>query len=370
VRSLNKIYPLILSINEQYKLRRLGNRYRDKVRKMDRLLTGKGVKGLTPSQKREVDNYWKRFGLKVDMNCHRVLTAVYGEFDVRYIPEDLFFTRIERGGIDHSMLRVYVDKNNYKKLYPKVKTPDIVLKAENGFFTNEEGEILTERKAIEYILSGEGRFILKPSLLSGGGKRIETFEIHNSIFKSTKKDDIGELLERSGKNFVIERMMEQYPEMGKFHPSSVNTVRTMTMWDGNDTRALSSFMRFGNNGSYVDNFSSGGMICGIDKMGRLRRSAKDMDMNSYEVHPQTKERFAGFDVPRFGDIIEKARELHREMKYFSFASWDFAIDRDQNIIMIEVNLDGQGLFPHQMVNGPLFGEHTERILSSILNTDE
>ena len=59
--------------------------------------------------------------------------------------------------------------------------------------------------------------------------------------------------------------------------------------------------------------------------------------------------------------------LHAQMPRFRLVSWDFAIDPDGEPVLIEANLHYGELDFHQINNGPIFGEDTEKILKEVFN---
>ena len=44
------------------------------------------------------------------------------------------------------------------------------------------------------------------------------------------------------------------------------------------------------------------------------------------------------------------------MPYFRIISWDIAIDKNGNFILIEYNIKGQDINFHQLNNGPVFNK--------------
>jgi hypothetical protein len=46
-------------------------------------------------------------------------------------------------------------------------------------------------------------------------------------------------------------------------------------------------------------------------------------------------------------------------------SWDIAFDEQENPVLIEANLKDGELDFHQLNNGPLFGDDTEKILDEV-----
>ena len=70
-----------------------------------------------------------------------------------------------------------------------------------------------------------------------------------------------ELRYREDAHYVLEEKIVQHPDLAAFHPSSVNTIRIVTLYD--DKRDILHFMfakfRIGNRGAYLDNTHAGGI---------------------------------------------------------------------------------------------------------------
>ena len=121
----------------------------------------------------------------------------------------------------------------------------------------------------------------------------------------------------------------------------------------------------GIDGSRVDNCSSGGIVCGITPDGILKDVAYDAMANAYHRHPQGYS-FGGVKLVGFDKCINLAKKLASRFYGVSrLISWDFAINEDGEPILIEMNISFGEIDFHQLCNGPIFGEDTERILKEV-----
>jgi hypothetical protein len=65
-------------------------------------------------------------------------------------------------------------------------------------------------------------------------------------------------------------------------------------------------------------------------------------------------------------IIDAAKRLHGRIPGIGIISWDFMIDKDENIVLIECNLSSQTIWGNQMLNGrSFFGDDTEKMIKLI-----
>ena len=138
--------------------------------------------------------------------------------------------------------------------------------------------------------------------------------------------------------FMAEEIILQHSAMSKLNPDSVNTIRIVTMRNKGNVVAPLASIRIGRLGSCVDNFCSGGMAAKINvDSGIVETAAFDRNLESFEIHPDTKIKIVGFQIPLWEKVVEcvlEASELLPECRYIG---WDVAIGKDDNIYLIEGN---------------------------------
>lgn len=145
---------------------------------------------------------------------------------------------------------------------------------------------------------------------------------------------------------VVEEYVVQHPEMSKLAPSSVNTIRVVTISDykkpvtpdGKHMDIAYTALRIGGGSSIVDNFHSGGMCAAIDmETGTLVTDAADMQGNVFEYHPVTGVKIKGFQIPRFQEVLDMVTEACNEHKISGYLGWDIAVT-EKGPVLIEINL--------------------------------
>jgi len=72
-------------------------------------------------------------------------------------------------------------------------------------------------------------------------------------------------------------------------------------------------------------------------------------------------------LPGYKKAVELVKKAHLKLGHFRLVSWDIAIGADETPVFIEYNLFFQGISLHQMNNGPLFGDKTEKVLEFVFN---
>jgi hypothetical protein len=126
--------------------------------------------------------------------------------------------------------------------------------------------------------------------------------------------------------------------MDLLNPSCINTLRMLTLRDGQSYHFFSGFMRIGINNSIVDNLAQGNLTVGIEKeSGRLMPfaySAKTYSEHGrLDRHPQTQTRFKDFEIPYFKEAVEMVTSLHMLFQQFFMIGWDIGITPDGPIVI-------------------------------------
>lgn len=144
---------------------------------------------------------------------------------------------------------------------------------------------------------------------------------------------------------IVEECIEQNYEMGKFHPSSVNTVRIATFIKDNDIKVLFSFFKMGRNNSDVDNAGAGGILASVDSVnGKIISDGFSEVGEIYKYHPNTNIIIKGNCMPEWNKAIELVKNLAMVVPEQIYVGWDLAYT-DTGWIMIEGNSWGQFICP-------------------------
>lgn len=317
---------------------------------------------LTKEQKKQIKKYWTRFTKDFDIGFHKYYINRTGNFDVRFIPDDLFAGYIDRYLNNREIECGIADKNYFDMYLKGFKLPRTYVHYINGQFLDDNYNLINIQDAIN-ILMKYNSFIVKPSMTSYGGKNVEFFENYNY-------DQIKEYLENlSINNLIFQEPIEQNECMSILHPNSVNTIRIMTLIINGKVQTLSSSLRLGVGSSKVDNASAGGIYCGIKEDGTLTDFAYNSMGEKYKSHPDGGE-FNKCKIPYMDKVKETVKQAAQRFPHFRLIGWDIAIDKKGEPIIIEANLTMSSLDVVQTVGGPLFGEYTEQILEEVFDKNK
>lgn len=168
-----------------------------------------------------------------------------------------------------------------------------------------------------------------------------SYGIGAKVIKIANRDEAiaaYEKLSQAGEWIVEDRIIQSL-EMSAWNESSVNTVRLPCFLSSNgDFHVLAPFMRVGRKGFVIDNAGGGGILACVDeKSGIITTNGYDEAGMEYSVHPESKIKFMGWQVPRWQELLELAEEIFRkclpEHRYIGF---DFALT-DDGWVVIEGN---------------------------------
>lgn len=191
--------------------------------------------------------------------------------------------------------------------------------------------------------AGSSRIIYKP--IEGiGGFGIESF----SIDENNISEIYGRLKDMP--EGIVEEYVVQHPDMSALSPSSVNTIRVVTVVskrkpvtpDGRYMDISYACVRMGGGKGIVDNLHSGGLAAVIDiNTGVLITDGADYEGNPAAVHPQTGVTIKGYKIPLFDQVIQFVRDLCAMELVEGSIGWDIAIT-ENGPVLIEANV-GPGI---------------------------
>lgn len=329
---------------------------------MERRILRKNLKSSPPrSFKDQVVTYWKKYK-RISPKWAWWYASMNGIIDSRYIPNDLYYTKIDQYFNNRKLGWGFNDKNYYSKIFVGIAQPEVLVRKINGFLLDADYKQITFDEAWE-ILSKESEVIVKPSQETGSGRGV-------CFWKTTtdKKNIDSFLSEKEWKDYLAQKVIRQHSELDKVHSGSVNTLRIVSLLMPEGVHILSSNLRMGVDNSRIDNVSAGGISCGINNNGRLKKYASyAYSGERMDCHPQGLI-FEGFEVPSYNRAIELVKEAAPMIPHFRLVSWDIAIDQKGDPLLIEANMRKGMINLNQFNNGPLFGDLTDRVLEEVFHS--
>ena len=308
--------------------------------------------------------YWKQYGINPGKNWYRACWASNKDLSPKYIPNDLWLQEI----LPYYNTVLYTkgalqDKCLHNLYLPNVKRPETICKNVSTIFYDDELNCISREEAIKRCRENDD-FIVKPSVGTSQGFGIE-------FYSGTQMTDeeVEEMLDKYDRNFIVQKIVRQHANLAALNASSLNTIRVISFFYKGEVHILSAILRVGGKTSRIDNVAQGGYQCTINPDGTLKKLAYAYREGKALLVSETEDGiiFEGFNVPAYKNIVEIINACAPKMGHFKILGWDFAVNQDEEPIMIEYNtLPGQ----NQMTCGPTFGELTDEVLNEVFGKVE
>lgn len=251
-------------------------------------------------------------------------------------------------GIRHKS-SYFSDKNYQEKFVEDVKFPKTVARCINHDYYDANYNYITDSQFLN-LLNKHDKLVFKKSLGIGHGKGV----------KLGVKEEYKEIIQSFGSDFIVQEVLEQHKEMAKFNNSSVNIVRiTSLYWKGN-VYILGSILRVGAPGAFCDHLGYGKTnprIVALDENGALVGPA--IDPNDGVVYKDIFGKKVTGIIPKYNKMKEIVMRNHSKFAQHKIIGWDFAVDKNENVVCIEYNSTVPGIIQTQMVCGPVFAQQTK-----------
>ena len=328
----------------------IARRCRQKIRRLSRNLPVAEVPSLRAIVR-------KRFGGYSCDLWHRAYAAASGRSCADYVPEDIFYN-VFLDRLNPRSRRVFFrDKNVLDRMsWPSL--PETILRIINGRLFDRSYRLIDVETAMMIVARNTdlSEFVVKPARGTSGGYGVAFLD------PTALATFIRASLTRHS-DWIIQRPIIQHEVMAELHPSSVNTMRVVTIRVGAEISVVQVFLRVGIGHSRVDNLSSGNIAVGVEENGRLRKYAYDFGLRRYSAHPEHGYAFDAFVIPSFEAARRTCIALHESVPDLDLISWDVAIDRQGTPVVIELNVGRQDANLSQVCNGPVFSPYVDAVLA-------
>ena len=180
------------------------------------------------------------------------------------------------------------------------------------------------------------RVIVKP-LKKFGGHDIKVYRIGSNPRKIHKR-----IKRTYQRKYIVEEYFRQTGFMHKLNPSSLNTIRVITIREpGTQTvHVMDAYLRVGVPGAVIDNYSSGGVTYDVDiKTGTIGTGRnKDGGFGKVlTVHPGTNKSYTGRVVPHWKSVLRTCKKTHKLVPpHLDYIGWDVCLS-GKKIIFVEAN---------------------------------
>lgn len=256
-----------------------------------------------------------RWSIFMDMKeCAIKYGAGYSDYDLYEMynlndaQRDTYITR----GRNNDLVLKYNQKEYFHLIDNKAEFDSLFDKYLKRDWIKVDG---TDKENVIEFLKKHQIFMTKP-IIGSCGKKIEKLNTANF---SSLEELYNYLI---NKDFILEELIIQHPEVSAIYPGSINTVRVVTILKDNIPHVICAYFRIGN-GKYVDNFNSGGMVAPVDIVtGTVRDAAIDKQKNLYTHHPITGHIIKGFTFPDWQEALDMCKEASHVVPQMGYIGWD------------------------------------------------
>lgn len=354
---LQWIWKSFISIHEKKNIRKKKELYSQVV--------------LTDEQKKQIDSFYlENYGKKIPYKWHRLYTSYTGKFDYRYLPEYIFTTEFEAISNKRVAALAYENKNMLQTLFgntaDNIRVPDTYVKCVNGVYFNSDNSVISKQAAADRIVKlssgNETDVVGKVTVDTNSGRDVHIYRLSDGIDIESGVS-AKQIIDSLGNNFVLQERIVPHKALSTLYPHSINTFRVISYFVENEIHVAPIILRIGRGGNTLDNAHAGGIFIGVNDDGRLTEEAFTEYQERFKIHPDTNVVFKDYQIPFAAELKEAAVKLHSKIPLFLLAGWDLAVDKNGNIVVIEVNLHSQGTWIAQMAPGKaLFGDDTGYML--------
>lgn len=348
----------IFSLINKYRMLHAVNKESKRCKSMYRH-NGIEIKKLSSTQKKAIDDIYKKYGFGYTYDTHILAYSVTGEFNPRIMPEDLFRIHISGKLNQRAYKQVFSNKAYFELFMPSAKFPDVIIRNIENCLYDKNFNLISVEEA-NNILSAYNKVVVKPIENSGKGRGVSLVDV-------SQENPLSVI----SKNYVIQEVFKQHHMLEALNETSVNCLRLVTLFWENEVYMLAAMLKIGGEGEFADNSSSsksrrGRMIIGIDKDGKLCENgylASGQKINT--LHNGSA--FAGYEIPCFANMVEEVKKQHSKFPSIRFIAWDVTLTDDEEVVIMEYNTQNPGVQFIQYTNGAIFGDLTEVVMEFTKN---
>jgi hypothetical protein len=167
-------------------------------------------------------------------------------------------------------------------------------------------------------------WVMLKAASSSSGKQIKKI--------NTSAPDIMREIE-SGKYDLIEEVAINHKDIAKLNPTSLNTIRIVTVHSEKSFNIIFTGIRIGAKGAYLDNVSQGGCCAAVDTATGKIKSVFTAKATCETIGTQSYRNEIGYQLPYWNETLEMIKEASKIVPQIHIVGWDVAITPDGPILI-------------------------------------
>lgn len=163
--------------------------------------------------------------------------------------------------------------------------------------------------------------------------------------------------------FLIEEVVVQDERIARLAPYAVNTIRLITILNGDKVSIVAGCLRMSRKGMDVDNFNAGGFSVIVNlKDGTIATDGYDKWRNTFVNAPDTGIPLKGYQLPEWDKVCALVTEAAREIPQIRYVGWDVCVSEKYGPLLIEGNsYPGQDVTQYPALNQGTYSVMMEAI---------
>ena len=316
---------------------------------------------LTSGEYELLQKTWPCFKFsKKDVLWARVYKKEFG-FDPYYISVGYHSILIKKQLNPYKQVCSLENKALVDIYFPEIPFPQAYIRCINNILYDKDMQVISFEEAVR-ILEEKKQFVIKPALYAMQGHGVKKVDLQK-VETTSIHDWLKILFHNATRNFIIQEVATQHPDIARLNPTSLNCCRITSIYLGGKY-TYGAMLKIGKKGSNVDNWNSSYLV-GINKDGVLNNVGWDDKIHSVD-RTDNGIQFGGIKYPCFNSIVSSVEHFHK--KYFpqcGVIGWDVFIDVNNKPIFIEANLVIPGITAEQLCSGPFFKDVHDEVVKRI-----
>ena len=316
--------------------------------------------------------YWKKYNRRPKKFWFEFNGSRDNILNPAFIPSDMYFTELIPYLNNLEFAWAICDKCYLDCMFKNVAQPKTIVKCIAGLYYDKNMNLISEKDAIRMCLDYEGEFVIKASIYTGNSRKV--FSLDPNLL------DESSMLEKFryvGANFIVQDRIKQHKDLAMFNPTTVNTIRIVSLLTEEGVYMLAALFRIGGEGESVIEEGKGGYYVEIKDDNSLSDISYRVDVKSHfdKDGVQTKEHIltrvndrmgglheASYRIPAMDKIRKIVSEIHPMTPHLRYVGWDFTINESGEPVFIENNFASDSAIIQMACCKPTFGDMTEYVL--------
>jgi hypothetical protein len=275
----------------------------------------------------------------------QVYSVVSGQFKEGWIPDNFFDECV----LPHNS-GPYGELSQFRSLnailFDAPEFPDIAVQI-NGMILGRDGKPVADRDLTDVLFGQGDRIVFKSdSTQSGLGLSV----LHRTSFDPARVRVLG-----AG---VFQPFVNQHPEFQRIGNSpAVTTLRLTTATNGHGKPELrAAFLCIGRANDQHIRAGTDVLVPVDPATGAVSPVGYIPDWQRTDHHPDSNQRFAGFELPEFETCRAAALRNHARVPFVRCIGWDVTVDNQGAVKILEWNGGHTGIKITEATQGPCFAD--------------